>query len=99
MAGREAALAERMEAAQAILDAADERDAAADTRDGVADKRENDLDLVEFLAPEDEHGYGGGWRERRHANLDREQAKDDRNASHGDRLALTEEDAEHNDQS
>jgi uncharacterized protein (DUF3084 family) len=87
---REAALAERSETAQAILDAADERDASADTRDAAADEREKDLDRAELLAPPDKLGYGGDWPERRNASLDRGHAKDDRTASHGDRIALTE---------
>ncbi len=95
VAAREAALAERVEAAQEIVGAADERDAAADIRDEAASQRENDLDLAQLLAPEDEYGYGGDWPERRNANLDRGYAKDDRKASHSDRLALTEDDAEH----
>ena len=94
VAAREAALAERMEAAQEIVEAAEQRDAAADIRDDAASKRENDLDLAQLLAPEDEYGYGGDWPERRNANLDRGHAKDDRKASHNDRLALTEDDAE-----
>jgi len=95
VAAREAALAERVEAAQVIVEAADERDVAADIRDDAASQREKDLDLAELLAPEDEHGYGGDWPERRNANLDREYAKDDRKASQSDRLALTEGDAQH----
>lgn len=94
LAAREAALAERVGAAQEIVEAADERDAAADIRDDAASKRENDRDLAQFLTPEDEYGYGGDWPERRNANLDRGHAKDDRKASHNDRLALTEDDAE-----
>jgi uncharacterized protein (DUF3084 family) len=91
---REAALAERGEAAEAVLDAADERDATADARDTIADKRENDHDLAELLAPDDEHGYGGDWPERRNAALNRAESKEDRTSSHIDRVALTEGDAE-----
>jgi hypothetical protein len=86
---REAALEERTEAAGAILAAADDRDAAA-----AADKRGHDLDRAEFLAPPDKHGYAGNWPERRGAALDRAHSKDDRTASHDDRDALTEGNAE-----
>lgn len=93
VSAREAAVAERTEAAQAILAAADVRDATSDARDAAADKRENDLDCAELLAPTDEYGYGGDWPERRNAALDRGHAKDDRTASHDDRIALIEDDA------
>jgi hypothetical protein len=92
---REEALAERMDAAKVVLDAAEERDTDADARDGVADRRESDLDLAQLLTTDDKHGYGGDWAERRNANLDRVHAKDDRKASHDDRIALTEDNSEH----
>ena len=94
VAAREAALARHVEAAQAILAAADERDALADARDAAADKRERDLDLSELLASADHRGYGDDWPERRNAGLDRTHAKENRAASHEDRLALTEGRAE-----
>ena len=90
MAAREAALDKRMEDAHAILAAAEARDAAADARDAAADKRENDLDLARMLAPPGEGGYGDDWPERRCAAVDREHSKDDRAASHDDRIHLTE---------
>ena len=91
---REAAHAERIDAAREIGAAADKRDAASDDRDVAAGKRENDLDRAEMLDPESK--YGAHWPERRNAGLDRGHAKDDRTASHDDRIALTEGDVEHN---
>ena len=80
-----------MAAAEEILAAADERDAIADARDAAADKRENDLDRARLLAPPDTYGYGDDWPERRNAGLDRAHSKDDRAASHDDRIHLTQE--------
>lgn len=94
VAAREAALDERLEAAKAILTAADARDATADTRDDAADKRETDLDRAQLLDPLGERAYGSDWPERRNAGLDREHAKEDRTASHADRVGLTEGQAE-----
>ena len=88
MDAREAALDERMALGRAILEAADQRDAAADDRDEAAQVRSNDLDRAEFGA--EGASYGERWPERRDAALGREHAKDDRTASHGDRIALTE---------
>lgn len=45
-----------------------------------------------MLDPESK--YGAHWPERRNAGLDRGHAKDDRTASHDDRIALTEGDVE-----
>jgi hypothetical protein len=91
VAARDAAHAERIDAAQEIGAAADKRDAASGARDAAADKRESELDRAEMLDPEG--GYGAHWPERRNAGLDRGHAKDDRTASHGDRVALTENDS------
>jgi hypothetical protein len=90
VAAREVALARRMESAEAVLAAADERDAVADARDVAADRRERELDRAHLLAPPDSYGYGDDWPERRAAGLDREHAKGDRQASHVDRITLTE---------
>jgi uncharacterized protein (DUF3084 family) len=87
---RERSLAKRSAAAQEILAAADERDATADARDSAADKRENDLDRERLLAPSEIAGYGDDWPERRNAGLDRVYSKSDRQASHDDRVHLTE---------
>ena len=89
---RDAAHADRKDAARGIGTAADERDVASGARDAAAERRENDLDRAEMLDTESE--YGAHWPERRNASLDRGHAKDDRRASHEDRLALTENDAE-----
>ena len=86
---REAALAERMESAKGILEAADERDLRADARDAAADKRERDLDLHRMLGSQDVQ-YGEDWEARRQAGLDRLFSKGDREASHDDRVQLTE---------
>jgi hypothetical protein len=72
------------------LAAANERDAVADARDVAADQRENDLDRQTLLAPPEVTGYGKDWPERRHAGMDRAHSKDDRKASHDDRIHLTE---------
>ena len=90
MTAREAALAKRLEEAHQILAAADERDVAADARDAAADERERDLDRAKMLAPPGEGDYGYDWPERRSAAVDREHSKDDRAASHDDRIHLTE---------
>jgi hypothetical protein len=90
---RDAAHADRIDAAREIVTAADMRDAASVARDVAAEERENDLDRAEMLNPDIQ--YGAHWPERRNAGLDRGHAKNDRTASHGDRLALTEDDIEH----
>lgn len=51
-------------------------------------KRENLVDRAEMMDPNSD--YGAHWPERRNAGLDRGHAKDDRRASRGDRVALTE---------
>lgn len=100
MAAREAARVKRMEEADQILTAADERDVAADARDTAADKRERDRDLARLLAPQGEGAYGDDWPERRGAARDRKDSKSDRVASRDDRIHLTEDsDAEDADQS
>ena len=86
---REKALAERMRTAHEILAAAEERDAISDSRDIGGDTREQHLDRAQFLATGDT--YGDHLPMRRGAALDRQHAKRDREASHDDRIALTEE--------
>ncbi|MDX6229102.1 MAG: hypothetical protein QOI76_2492 [Frankiales bacterium] len=39
--------------------------------------------------------YGTHWPERKNAGMDRAHAQGDREASHGDRIAMTEGDGEH----
>lgn len=85
---RDAAHAERRGAAREIGAAADRRDAASDDRDAAARERENILDRADLVDPTSD--YVAHWPERRNAGLDRGHAKDDRTASHGDRVALTE---------
>ena len=85
---REKALAERMGVAHEILAAADERDAISDSRDTGGDTREQVLDRAHFLATGST--YGDDLPLRRGAALDRAHAKGDREASHEDRIALTE---------
>jgi len=89
---REAALENRLTAAHDILNAADQRDVLADGRDVAADQRDRDSDREMFLTPDTE--YGEHWPERRDAAEGRGHAKDDRTASHEDRVALTEPEAE-----
>ena len=45
-----------------------------------------------------ESNYGAHWPERRSAGIDRAHAKDDRAASHADRIAMTEGDDENDDE-
>ena len=87
---REAALEKRLEAAQAILGAADARDVRADNRDDSADQRESDSDREKLLNQAGPGEYGDDWPQGRNAGLDRAHAKNDRAASHGDRVLLTE---------
>lgn len=92
---REVAQDERMDAAQKIRIAADERDLVSGARDVAADKRENELDRADMLNVQGD--YGAHWPERRNAGSDRAHAKDDRNASHADRIALTAKDEDATD--
>lgn len=89
LTAREKALAERMSTAHEILAAADERDAISDSRDIGGDTREQALDRAHFLATGDT--CGNDLPMRRGAALDRQHAKGDREASHDDRVALTED--------
>ena len=92
---REAALAYRMKAAEAILRAADRRDVEADIRDDTSVDRDQAADLDAFVHPQDGHAYGSGNQLRRHAALDRLYAKDDRTSAADDREMLTkDQDAE-----
>jgi uncharacterized protein (DUF3084 family) len=89
MASREQAQAKRTQSAQEILAAADERDAISDSRDIGGDTREEHVDRAHFLATGET--YGEHLPLRRGAALDRQHAKGDREASHEDRIALTED--------
>ena len=88
---REALLADHVEAARAILLAADARDVLAAGRDGEATTRDRDADRAAFLDPDDTTSYGRDTPGRRHAALDRGHAKEDRSSSADDRTALTAE--------
>lgn len=88
--------AHRRDDADEILAAADARDVDADARDAAAVERENAFDKEDFLA--DEGTYGHYWPERRAAGRDRAHSKDDRTASHDDRIALTEDQDEDEDE-
>jgi uncharacterized protein (DUF3084 family) len=90
---RETAQGARMQAAQGMRDAADKRDVVSGARDVAADKREHDLDQADMLNSEID--YGAHWPERRNAGIDRAHAKDDRTASHADRVAMTEGNDKH----
>ena len=72
-----------------ILGAADERDLQADARDQIAVKRDDDADLEAFTSPVEGNGYGTDLPARRHAALDRQDAKEDRSSAAEDRAALT----------
>ena len=86
-----AALADRLEAAEKILEAADVRDVEADIRDDASVQRDQAADLTTFVHPEDGDPYGSDNAGCRHAALDRVHAKDDRASAADDRQALTED--------
>ena len=87
---REVRLARRMVVAQGILTAGDQRDAVSVARDVAAETREHNLDRAQFLAHDGNHSYveKNLPDRRRRAALDRDHAKEDREASHDDRIAL-----------
>jgi hypothetical protein len=88
---REAGLLARLEAANSVLYAADERDDLADARDVAARKRARDRDLADFRTTGGGAEYTIDRPERREAALGRELAKGDRTAAQEDRVALTED--------
>jgi len=73
---------------------ADERDAVAKARDAAADKRETDPDRAEFLAPQTNTGTPTTGPSVVVPRSTGRHSKDDRTASHDDRDALTEGNAE-----
>jgi hypothetical protein len=88
---REARLSRQMAVAQEILAAGDRRDVVAVARDVAADTRENHLDRAQFLAHDGNNTYGENLpKHPRRAALDRDHAKDDREASHNALIALME---------
>jgi hypothetical protein len=83
---RETADAHRDQAAQAILDDANERDELADERDELADARDKAASLHSFIHDED---GSSGMKARRSAGLDRSDAKADRALAAEDRSKLS----------
>lgn len=79
------------EAAEKVCDAAKERDVEANARDQIAMERDQAADLKAFTSPDGSSGYGADLPARRHAALDRGDAKGDRTSSADDRAALTED--------
>ena len=78
-----------LEAAQKVCDAAKERDVEADARDRIAVARDH-ADVEAFTSPDGNSGYGADLPARRHAALDRSEAKGDRTSAADDRAAVTE---------
>ena len=72
-----------------ILEAAQERDLDAEARDRVSTDRDHDADLTAFTAPGGATGYGADLPARRHAAMDRRDAKSDRTSAAQGRVALT----------
>ncbi len=89
LAKREAGLAVRLETVERILDAAKERDIEADARDRVSVERDHAADLKAFTSPDGSNAYGVDLPARRHAAMDRRDAKGDRASAADDRVALT----------
>ena len=74
---------------QRILEAAIERDIEAEARDQVSVERDRAADLEAFTSTEGGEGYGADLPARRHAAMDRRDAKGDRDSAADDRAALT----------
>lgn len=87
-ASHEGSLAAQLAVAEARLATAQRHNAAADALDAAADQRERDLDLAQMLSTASDVDYGADWPARRHASLDREQARADRLSSRRDLTAL-----------
>lgn len=81
--------AARAEAAEKVCAAAKERDVEADARDRLAAAQDHAADVKAFTSPAGS-GYGADLPARRHAALDRRDAKSDRTSSADDRATLTE---------
>jgi hypothetical protein len=88
---REAMQADKKEAEQGILAAADVRDEQADERDELADGRDAEVDLYSFIHDD---AYGANIQARRFAALDRSASRDDRSSSKEDRVNLTDEESD-----
>lgn len=89
LAKREAGLAAQVEAVEKILEAARERDIDADVRDQISTERDQSADLKAFTSQDGTDGYGADLPARRHAAMDRRDAKGDRASAAHDRVALT----------
>ncbi|MEP7330567.1 MAG: hypothetical protein ABI692_00620 [Terracoccus sp.] len=89
LAKREADLAAQVEAVEKILEAARERDIDADARDQISTERDQSADLKAFISQDGNDGYGADLPARRHAAMDRRDAKGDRASAADDRVALT----------
>ena len=85
---READLAPHPAAVEKILDAAQRRDVDAEARDELSMERDRNADLEAFTSRDGFNGYGADLPARRHAALDRRDAKGDRAAAADDRAAL-----------
>jgi hypothetical protein len=80
-----------MAVAQKAVADSDTRDYVAGVRDEASAAREHHLDRAQFLAHDGNNTYGDNMpKHPRHAALDREHSKDDREASHDDLIALVE---------
>lgn len=90
LAKREAGLAAQVEAVGTILEAARKRDIDADARDQISAERDQSADLKAFTSQDGDGGYGTDLPARRHAALDRLNAKGDRASAADDRVALAE---------
>ena len=88
-AKREDGLAAHLEAVEKILDAARVRDIEAEARDQASVARDHAADLEAFTCTDSGSGYGADLPARRHAALDRREAKGDRTSAADDRVALT----------
>jgi len=86
---REAATADRQDAANRILAEAGVRDDQAEVRDAIAEKRKRVASLDAFL--QDNDRYDAAHVARRAAALDRFDAQTDRTSSADDRSKLAEE--------
>lgn len=90
LAKLEAARPAHLETVESVCQAADVRDVEADDRDRVAAARDRAADVQAFTSPQHQSGYGADLPARRHAALDRVDAKGDRTSAAGDRALLGE---------
>ncbi|MDQ2756468.1 MAG: hypothetical protein M3Y71_07880 [Actinomycetota bacterium] len=81
--------AAHLEAVEKILDDARERDIEAEARDEISAERDRAADVKAFTSTDGSSGYGADLPARRHAAMDRLDAKGDRASAADDRAALT----------